>query len=206
MIVFTKHLPKIDFDNLELLPEAPGLYLVIDSANRVWYVGKSSNLQKRVTTAHEHFDDFIACECLYVCPFTLRENEIFAIDEWERANIDYYQPPINYNLKSMPVVDLGYTSEAEMLDRYADISLMLKELKAEQDQLKPNIVSILERYDRCQVKTTRFTASVTNRKRNVYSDTIKQLNEKIKEMKKLEEKDGIAQFAYSTYPTFRVIS
>ncbi len=38
---------NLPFAERDRLPEASGIYIIVDSNDRVWYVGKSTNLKNR---------------------------------------------------------------------------------------------------------------------------------------------------------------
>ena len=202
MILQPQKLPRIPLSQANLLPDAPGLYLVIDGANRVWYVGRASSIRDRHQN-HEHLSDFKNNKCTYVCPFIWEDSD--DLDFWERENINHYKSPINKNLHEIeaPIIDLGY-DESCYLDRYAEIKMMISNLTSELDQLKPNLVSILEQYPEGKIKTEYTTAFITRRKVWQYSQKIEGLKEQIKTEKKQEEETGIASLIGLTiFPVVR---
>lgn len=201
MLLIPNKLPKIPLTNTANLPTSSGIYLVIDDANRVWYVGKASNLLERHKT-HEHREDFLQNNCTKICVFIWEDLE--DIDEWEDYNIKHYNPPINNNLKQLPIRDLGYDKN-HFLTRYGEIKEIIRTLEQEMSQLKPNIVSILEEQPEAKIKTLEFTAYITKRKIYQYSDAIKEIEELLKRKKEEEKEKGIAIISgYSIYPTVRL--
>lgn len=200
MILQPKKLPRIPLGQVNLLPESPGLYLVIDGANRVWYVGQASNLKERHQN-HEHLPEFKKHKCTYVCPFIWEDSD--DLDFWERENINHYQAPINENLHEAPILDLGYDSN-QYLDRYAEIKMMISNLTTELEQLKPNLISVLEQQPEGKIKTEYTTAFITRRKVWQYSQEVENFKEQVKQLKKQEEENGTAVLiGHTIFPVVR---
>jgi hypothetical protein len=201
MLLTPAKLPKIRIKEPQLLPESSGLYLVTDGAKRVWYIGQASNLKDR-HTQHEKMDQFAEKQCEFIQPFIWECED--DLDEWERENVEFYKPPLNWNLlEEKPLIDLGYNQSA-YIDRYREISQMLKELQAEQDALKPNIISILEQQPGEKIKTDSISAWITRRKVWGYSPRVAELQEELKALKKHEEETNIATVMnYTIYPVVR---
>lgn len=202
MLLQISKLPKTPIDRIDMLPEASGIYLVSDEAKRVWYVGKSDNIKER-HQQHEKRDLFLTNSCKTISSFCWGDAN--DIEDWEQENIEYYQPPLNWNgLKSheFPLVNLGY-DKSQYFSRYVEIKNIIRELETEMESLKPNLISILEENEG-KIKTDAFSAFVTRRKTWSYSAEVLSLQEKLKVLKKQEEESGVASVAgYTVFPTVR---
>jgi uncharacterized protein (DUF342 family) len=85
---------------------------------------------------------------------------------------------------------LGY-EEDHYFDRYNELKEMEKAIKEELEQLKPNIVSILENQNN-RFRTDKFYAYLNRRRSYQYSDEVEQLSTQLKVLRKREEEQGIA--------------
>jgi regulator of replication initiation timing len=202
MLFSPNKLPKVIINQYQNLPESRGLYMVTDEASRIWYIGKASNIKER-HISHDKKEQFIENKCKYIHIFCWEQED--DIDFWEQENIEHYQPPLNWNLlNKKPIVNLGY-DKSKYLDRYSEIKQMIAELDSELEQLKPNIVSILEEYPDCKLKTNDISAFLTKRKIWKYSAEIENLKQRLSNQQKIEQESGIAEITgYNIYPVVKV--
>lgn len=201
MILQPKKLINVPFHKLEQLPEQDGIYLITDAANRVWYIGQSENIKQRVCN-HELYDDFVKNNCSQVCVFLWQDSE--DLDFWEEQNINYYQSPLNRLIVEKPETNLGY-DRSEYFNRYADIKYQMGCLQSELEQLKPNIVTMLEEFEDCKLKTDVLTAYIQKRHRWEYSNDVLYLEAKLNTLKNQEQINGIAKIvSHLIYPVVRV--
>ncbi|MDB9446844.1 hypothetical protein [Anabaena sp. CS-542/02] len=124
--------------------------------------------------------------------------------DWEYQNIQKFQPPLNKNLTEpeLPLVDLGY-DESEYFHRYREIKQMQATLEQELEELKPNLVTLIEKHGG-KIKTRDVNAYLVKRKTWDYSREVEALNSQLKEKKKEEENTGIATVkSVMTYPVVR---
>ncbi len=90
--------PNLSGDKLELLPEEVGVYYFLDAVGRVLYVGKSTNIKKRVLS---HFQGAYKAtrtremiQLIHEVSFELTGSEIMALLQ-ENEEIKKLQPPYN---------------------------------------------------------------------------------------------------------------
>lgn len=196
-----KKLAKVTLDNTQNLPDLPGIYFACDAAYRVWYVGISSSLRNR-HQSHEKHDDFILNNVQYICFLTW--NDLEDLEEWEHEYIQKFNPPLNNNLvdPELPIIDLGY-DKSQYLARYKEIKLIQKVLEQELEELRLNLVTLIEENDG-RIKTNDFNAWVSKRVTYQYSRQLEHDEKMIKERKKQEELEGIATIkSVSIYPVVR---
>src|SRR5580692_3043553 len=107
-------LARVPVGQLELLPAAPGVYLGIDDANRVWYVGLASSLRERLR-GHERMPDF---GTRGVTVIAWKEFEEEKCREVETAAIQFFGPPLNLqNNDAFPCSATGLSPDEE-IERY----------------------------------------------------------------------------------------
>jgi hypothetical protein len=201
-----QELATVRLNNLEVLPEDSGVYLVADDTNRVYYIGQSSNLKMALIT-HDNLLDFQALNASKISYIFCDETELIEI---ELDYINYYNPPLNAGIsldqleKSSVSGDL---TPEQQIERYLEICTIIKELEQEKESLKQNIVTFASDYKRERGANLTYkgvTIFATERKIWQYSDQVKELEEQVKKLKKQEEKNGLAQVAkISVYPTVR---
>jgi hypothetical protein len=128
------------------------------------------------------------------------------LEEWEIGYIRKFDPPLNMNhcQKELPQIDLGY-SEENYINRYKEIKQQIALLDQEMEELKPNLVTLLEREGgKISDKILGFSGYLVSRKSYQYSSKVDSLKELLKQSQKQEEEEGIATVkSITTYPTFR---
>jgi hypothetical protein len=197
-----KKLANVDINQPENLPDESGIYLLIDSANRVWYVGKSDISLRSRHRQHERKADFLSSKADKIAYFVW--NDLEDIHELEVDLIRKYNPPLNdlHTEESLPIVDLGYSKD-KYLERYKEIRLIQKALEAELGDLKPNLVTLIES-NGGNFKTLEFSAYLSKRVTYSYPIEIIALEEKLKVMKKKSEEDKTASVKnISVFPIVR---
>ncbi|MBG0744705.1 MAG: GIY-YIG nuclease family protein [Cylindrospermopsis raciborskii KL1] len=183
-----KKLAYTPFVAFNSLPEHPGIYFVTDGASRVWYCGIADNLKQR-HLAHEKKNLFLEAKCHGLRYFLWEDRQ--DLEEWEEEAIKHYQPPLNKEQgHHIPLVDLGY-EKSSYFNRYLEIRMIQKELEKEMEELKPNIVSLLEEQGE-KVRTDSFYAYLIHRKKYEYSQEVKDLELRVKMQRRKEEDEGIA--------------
>lgn len=196
-----KKLAKVTLDNTQNLPDSPGIYFACDAAYRVWYVGTSFSLREEFIPCFQE-SEFRANDVQYIC--FLIWNDEDDLEEWEHEYIQKFNPPLNNNLidPELPIIDLGY-DKSQYLARYKEIKLIQKALEQELEELKPNLVTLIEDNDG-RIKTNDFNAWVGKRVTYQYSRKLEHDERIIKERKKQEELEGIATVkSVSIYPVVR---
>ena len=87
---------SIAFADRKLLPTTPGIYVVADQSDFVWYVGQATNLQSRwIGRSHHRYPQLIRTNKklghrIYWHPFLANQ-----LDEKERYFIDLLRPELN---------------------------------------------------------------------------------------------------------------
>jgi len=199
-------LASVSLSNIKGLPVNSGVYLIIDSASRVWYIGSSSNLRQRLST-HDKLDDFSDIENCLIAYIPCDD-----FKEQEAELITHFDPPMNSkndNRKyALPYVKIDGLSPQQCLDRYAEIKELIKTLEQEAEQLKPNVVTYIQENanDERKFVGKNLRAWLTNRPVYKFSPEVEKLEKKLKEMKKAEQDNGTAVVVkISTYPTIKLI-
>jgi regulator of replication initiation timing len=197
-----KKLAKVLLNQTDNLPDTPGLYFAVDAANRVWYIGKSESSLRASHEQHERLNDFITNRVDKIA--YLAWNDMDDINEWEKELIAKFNPPLNdlFAPEDLPIVELGYDKEKYLL-RYKEIRLMIDTLSKELEELKPNLVTLIEENEG-KIKTPSFNAYLGKRTTYNYSEAVESLEAKIKVLKKDEEKNGVATVKnFSVFPIVR---
>lgn len=196
-------LPSAPIKKLSCLPESSGVYLALDGANRVWYVGSSKNLRNRLSD-HDKMEDFLdnrVSKIAYVITDNFKEDEAEIISD--------YDPPLNFkNDHRLPYVPVDNLNSQQCIERYLELKSLIKELEAEVDSLKPNIISYIEENanDGEKYIGKRFRAWIQRRKNYVYSIATQKLEAQLKKKKEKEVVEGIAVLdSVTVYPMIRLI-
>lgn len=199
-----KKLGKVLLGEHNNLPDAPGIYFATDSASRVWYVGISTSSLRQRHAKHEKLEDFRTNKIQHIAYFVWTDEQ--DLHEWELGYIQKFDPPLNMNLtkKELPQIDLGY-SEEHFISRYREIKEQLALLEQEMEELKPNLVTLLEANGgKLADKSLGFTGYLQSRKSWQYSAEVEAKKEAIKLLEKQEQESGVATVkSTTTYPVFR---
>jgi hypothetical protein len=196
-----KKLAKVTLNNAQNLPDSPGIYFACDAAYRVWYVGTSFSLREEFIPCLQE-SEFHLNNVQYIS--YLQWNDMEDLEEWEHEYIQRFNPPLNNNFvdPELPIIDLGY-DKSQYLARYKEIKLIQKVLEQELEELKPNLVTLIEDNDG-KIKTNDCSAWVSKRVTYQYSLQLEHDERIIKERKKQEESEGIATIkSVSIYPVVR---
>lgn len=131
-------LAKVSFGYWHLLPAHCGVYFAIDNADRVWYIGRATKSLRERLSSHEKSPEFITHGVSKIA-YCFVETDKDCIDLEQRL-IEYFQPPLNLQLKTTPHIDLKLTPEQE-IERFFQLKIQMKAIEAQIEMLKPNIVS-----------------------------------------------------------------
>lgn len=199
-----KKLAKTLLGDYRNLPDSPGIYFALDSASRVWYVGISTTSLRSRHAKHEKLSEFKQNKIQHIAYFVW--TDVDDLEEWEIGYVRKFNPPLNMNhvYKELPHIDLGY-GEENYINRYKEIKEQIALLEQEMEELKPNLVTLLEREGgKIADKALGFSGYLTSRKTWQYSLKVEALKDLIKQTQKQEEEDGTAIVkSITTYPTFR---
>ena len=133
-------------------------------------------------------EDFLASKAEFIHYFLWED--IDDLSHWEDEYLAKLDPPLNKGSNELPISNLGY-SESQFIERYKEINSMIAELEKELNELRPNIVSLIEN-NGDTIKSNGITAYLNRRTTFEYSTEVSKLNTQIKELKKEEEKTGVA--------------
>jgi hypothetical protein len=136
-------LARAPIGELSFLPAACGVYLAVDAADRVWYVGKAGSIRERLT-GHEKMSKFTEKKVAAIAFQTEADGE--KCSQLEIAAIKHFHPPLNdqHNFNELPRADFGLSPEEE-IERFFQLKIDLKMISLELAALAPNIVSQCER-------------------------------------------------------------
>jgi hypothetical protein len=182
-----KKMPKTALSARDQLPESPGLYFLIDNAGRVYYLAACDNIKSDVIY-NSFLDDFLASKAEYIHYFLWEDMDDLSV--WEGEYLAKLDPPLNRGSNELPITNLGY-SETQFIARYKEINLMIAELEKERDEIKPNLVSLIEN-NGDTIKSNGITVYLNRRTTYEYSTRVENLNKQLKDLKKEEEKTGVA--------------
>jgi hypothetical protein len=187
MDIAVKKMPRVALSKRDELPESPGLYFLVDNAGRVYYLAACDRIKSDVLD-NPLLKDFLASKAEFIHYFLWQDIE--DLSDWENEYLVKLDPPLNRGSDELPVTNLGY-SESQFIERYKEINLTIAELEKERDELRPNIVSLIEN-NGDTIKSNGITAYLNRRTTFEYSTRVSILNQQIKELKKEEEKTGVA--------------
>ena len=127
-------LARVPRQQPELLPDIGGLYLALDGAQRIWYIGQATALRTRLA-AHEKSPQFLECGVQFYAWKEVEEKD--TRNELERQFVERFSPPLNQLLvpKQKPCLNLGLSPEEE-LSRYVELKRQMSEIELELNMLK----------------------------------------------------------------------
>lgn len=196
-------LAKVPLTRLHELPASAGVYLAIDDADRVWYVGQSMNLRERLSR-HNHLDDFEDNEVNWI---------VYQPDDNPKALepdlIAYYNPPLNRGSNALPLANIDGMNEQQCFERYCQIKEMIKNLEAEAEALKPNVFTFVQGNGEDGKRLRYDGYNVTNQTRKIweYSPAVNRLAEDLKKLKAKEQKEGTARvIGNQAYPVVKIVA
>ena len=197
-------LAKVPRQHTELLPDKGGLYLALDGAQRVWYVGQATSLRERLAT-HEKEPYFVECGVQF---FAWQEaEECDGRNDLERRYIEHFAPPLNQLLvpKAKPCLNLGLSPEEE-LTRFVELRRQAAEIEFELNMLKANIVTRCEEQGGT-IKLRDFQVYLSSRKSWEFSGAVENLEQELKKMRSNEQADGTAKVKSTTvFPVVRTVA
>jgi hypothetical protein len=182
-------LPFVLIADITQIPKTSGIAFLIDDARRVWGVcvaltDASLRLEVKTSLLSDH-ELFTLTNVTKIAYFLWQDNE--DLTQW------YDEATVKYSFSTadeLPICNLGY-DYSQFINRYREIKQQIKFLEDELDELKPNIVSIIES-EGGEIKNREYNARIQKRITFNYSNEIKELEKRLKELKKDEENNGIA--------------
>ncbi len=194
-------LGKALLESLVTLPDQQGVYLAVDGASRVWYVGKAKSVRDRLAN-HDQLSNFKSHGVTAIA--VELHGDADGCDRREKELIEYYHPPLNdhHNFHHLPECDLGLTPDQE-IERFFRLRIQLKLVELELEVLKPNIVS---RCEQAGGKLSHVLGSIRRQEFRSwkYSEEIDLLTIRLKNKKKLEEENGTAKAQIKVSPVAKV--
>jgi hypothetical protein len=194
-------LPRVALSTPEMLPDCPGVYLALDNANRVWYIGMAESSVRERVKAHDRTSDFRRKSVTYIAWESVQR----AACRGREANlIEFFHPPLNdvKNFNRMPEYDLGLTPEQEV-ERFLRLRIRLKVIELELEKLKPNIVTRCDQSGG-KIQHRLGTIRAQEYKRWTYSKAVELLNVQLKAKRKEEELDGTAAVEIRLSPIAKI--
>jgi hypothetical protein len=201
--VNVEDLPKLDLDALANAPAQPGVYLAIDNAGRVWYVGIANSLRQRLTT-HDRLEDFKAhgVSCIAWLNESRPDNRL----QIERDLIEFCHPPLNNqnNFNSLPTFDYGLSQEQE-IERFFRLRIQQKLIELEIERLKPNLVTYCEQAPNRKIIHPLGTIQAQSYKSWKFSPELEERKRQLLEAQKAEKESGVAKVkSISISPVARI--
>jgi hypothetical protein len=188
-------LARVPLNQLELLPAASGIYLGIDDANRVWYVGLARSLRDRLKT-HERMPDFRTRGVTLVA---WKEFEEENCQEVETAAIQFFGPPLNLqNNVAFPCSATGLSPDEE-IERFLRLKFEQRWIDLELEALKPNIVSHCLQAGG-EVKHMLGTLRTRPYPSWQFSPAVDGLQDRLRQLKQQEQENGVATRTEKTVP------
>ena len=188
-------LKEVSLDNLTHLPEKTGIYMMASSSGYVYYIGNSTNLRQ------------------YLLSYSLSDLHKYDIHKIYYIEAEYtifYTPSWNQNkdqISNDKISNSKCSSFQEKIDRYLEISNLIEKLEEEKEILKEDITTYANNYKQengASLTYKNVTISTNQRKTWEYSNIVKELETKIKNLKKIEQKNGLAKVVkLSVYSTIR---
>lgn len=131
------------------------------------------------------------------------------LNEDEAEVIGEYDPPLNSkNDYRLPYAVVDNLTSQQCLDRYVEVKNLIKELEAEANALKPNVISYIEdnASDGKKYIGKKFRAYIQRSPRYTYSAKLQKLEAQLKAGKEAEREQGVAVISsYVVYPMIRLI-
>jgi hypothetical protein len=195
-IVDLHALPFLPLDHLIGAPAHPGVYLALDAARRVWYVGMAKSLRSRLTR-HERIADFHQAGVLFIAWMAAADESICAA--LEESLIAQYRPPLNHEHrgKCPPLQDNGISVEQEVC-KFLQLRQQERALTQELNHLKPNIVSHCLATDRGKIFHPLGTIHISTRRTWTYTPLVADLTEHLQNVKIFEQNNGLALVSSET--------
>lgn len=184
-------LARLPLEQRAGLPATGGVYLAVDNATRVWYVGLAESLRDRLAT-HDRLQEFREKSATAVLWIT--ESSEAKRAELERKLIDYFHPPLNnrLNFNSLPAIDLGLSPDEEV-DLFLQVRHELKRLELLVEHLKPNIVTRCQQSSDSRIVHPLGTIRVQSYKTWDFSEEVESLKTNLSKLQKDEKENGKAK-------------
>jgi hypothetical protein len=183
-------LARVSLNQLSTLPAQSGVYLAVDDASRVWYVGRADSIRDRLA-GHEKLDDFRKRKVSGLAWKTVEDKERCKF--LEKELIEYFHPPLNlqHNFNNFPASHSGLTPDQEV-ERFLRLRVQQKLIELELEILKPNIVT------RCEQSGGKISHPLGNircqeYKSWEYTDEVELLKLKLRKAQEEEKKSGRAK-------------
>lgn len=196
-------LPKLDLAGLANAPAQPGIYLAIDDAGRVWYVGIADSLRQRLSS-HDRLDDFRThgVSCIAWLNESLPGNR----RQIEKDLIEFCHPPLNNqnNFNCLPTFDYGLSQEQE-IDRFFRLRIQQKLIELEIERLKPNLVTYCQLAPQRKIMHPLGNVQAQSYKSWKFSEELEERKRQLCEAEKTEKESGVAKVkSISISPVARI--
>ena len=198
-------LKEVNLDNLTHLPEKTGIYMMASNSGYVYYIGNSINLRQYLLSYS--LSDLHKYDIHKIYYLLCNQTEL---EDIEAEYTIFYTPSWNQNkdqISNDKISNSKCSSFQEKIDRYLEISNLIEKLEEEKEILKEDITTYANNYKQengASLTYKNVTISTNQRKTWEYSNIVKELETKIKNLKKIEQKNGLAKVVkLSVYSTIR---
>jgi hypothetical protein len=182
-------LANVPLSQTSMLPAENGVYLALDNAGRVWYVGIAQSIRGRFAP-HDRMNDFRESQVTSIAWKSERTEA--ASRSMEKTLIEFFHPPLNFqhNFNELPAIDLGLSPEQE-IERFLRLRVQLKIIELELELLKPNMIT------RCEQSGGKIAHRLGSIRCNSYkswqySEEVEVLKQKLKVLQEEERTTGKA--------------
>ncbi len=198
-------LKTVNLDSLFNLPEETGIYVLANDSGYVHYIGKSTNLRQYLL---DYDLSILYQKNIYKIHYLpCRQTDI---EDIEAEYLIFYTPCWNQDenqINTEKVLNSLSLSFQQQIDRYLEICSLIEKLEGEKEILKKDITNYVSNYKQrngTNLTYKSITILTNQRKTWEYSSVVKELETKIKNLKKVEQKNGLAKVVkLSIYPTIR---
>lgn len=198
-------LKAVSLDNLTKLPEKIGICLMANKSGYVYYVSKSTNLKQYLL----NYDlSNLYQNNIYKIHYLLCNQT--ELEDIEAEYLIFYTPFRNQDKNQIDTEKIPNSislSFYQKIDRYLEICNLIDKLEKEKEILKKDITNHADDYKQkngTNLTYKNITILTNQRKTWEYSSVVKELETKIKNLKKVEQKNGLAKVVkLSLYSTIR---
>ena len=179
--------------------------MMASSSGYVYYIGNSINLRQYLLSYS--LSDLHKYDIHKIYYLLCNQTEL---EDIEAEYTIFYTPSWNQNkdqISNDKISNSKCSSFQEKIDRYLKISNLIEKLEEEKEILKEDITTYANNYKQengASLTYKNVTISTNQRKTWEYSNIVKELETKIKNLKKIEQKNGLAKVVkLSVYSTIR---
>ncbi|MEA5508754.1 GIY-YIG nuclease family protein [Crocosphaera sp. UHCC 0190] len=128
-------LPSVSFDNLDELPEYSGIYFVIDSSDRIIYIGQSENILNRWKNNHHRKPQIEEIHLDYPVKIACKAWNKEDLKTAEKYYINHYHPLLNGTDVKLPKTIPSEVMVRKLLEKIRLLVIIIGIKKAHQNHL-----------------------------------------------------------------------